>query len=89
MMFSGEAFLLIIFHVKMRNDPTAKARHEQNKASPFLFAIPATLDSIASFLNFMGLIHINASSYQMLKMLCMVFIVLLSVTVLRKRYSLI
>ena len=46
------------------------------------------LDTFGSFLNFTGLMLISASSYQILKMLCMVFVVLLSVIVFRRIYSL-
>ena len=42
---------------------------------------------MGSFLNFTGLALISASTYQIMKMLSMVFVVLLSVTVLKKKYS--
>lgn len=54
-----------------------------------MFALPALLDTCGSYLNFAGLGLISASSYQILKMLCMVFVVILSVTVLKRSYSLI
>ena len=54
-----------------------------------MLAAPALLDTMGSFLNFTGLALISASTFQIMKMLCMVFVVLLSVTVLRKRYSLV
>ena len=50
--------------------------------------LPASLDVLGSFLNFTGLALISASVYQMLKMLSMIFVVLLSVTLLSKRYKL-
>ena len=45
------------------------------------------LDTVGSFLGFTGLMLISPSTYQILKMLCMVFTVVLSVAVLRKSYS--
>ena len=68
-------------------DPIMAVDHARNKASPFVFAAPALLDCIGSFLNFTALAFISASSYQMLKMLTMVFVFLLSVTVLRRSYA--
>ena len=57
--------------------------------NPLVFSAPALLDTLGSFLNFTGLALISASTYQIMKMLTMVFVVLLSVTVLRKQYSII
>lgn len=61
----------------------------KNKVNPIIFSAPALLDTLGSFLNFTGLVLISASTYQIMKMLTMVFVVLLSITVLRKRYSII
>ena len=68
-------------------NPQMAVEHARNKASPYIFAAPALLDCIGSFLNFTGLAFISASSYQMLKMLSMVFVFLLSITVLRRNYK--
>ena len=59
-----------------------------NKLNPIIFAGPALLDTIASFLSFTGLALISASTYQILKMLSMVFVVFLSIIALGKRYNL-
>ena len=88
LMFMGEASLLFVLQIQLKQDPIAAAVHEKNKANPVLFAAPALLDTFGSFLNFTGLMLISASSYQILKMLCMVFVVLLSVIVFRRVYSL-
>ena len=56
--------------------------------NPLVFAGPALLDTIASFLQFTGLALISASTYQILKMLCMVFTVFLSIVIFRRRYTL-
>ena len=45
------------------------------------------LDVIGSFLNFTGLALISASTYQILKMLSLVFVTFLSVTLLGRRYG--
>lgn len=59
----------------------------QNEASPFLFLLPSALDVCASFLNFSALTMISASSYQILKMLTLIFVVFLSVMVLKRSYK--
>ena len=89
LMFIGEASLLMVLRYQMKSDPIAAASHEQNKMNPIKFAIPALLDTIGSFAGFTGLMLITPSTYQILKMLCMVFVVMLSVLVLRKSYSLV
>ena len=88
LMFAGEASLLLVLSYQHNGDKNAKAAHEKNKASPILFVIPALLDTCGSYLTFVSLALISASSYQILKMLCMVFVVILSRTVLKKSYSL-
>ena len=65
-----------------------KARHYDNKIGFHVFAAPALLDFWGSFFNFTGIALISASTYQIMKMSCMVFVVLLSVTLLNRRYSL-
>ena len=45
------------------------------------------LDVIGSFLNFTGLALISASTYQILKMLSLVFVTFLSVTLLGRKYG--
>lgn len=87
LMFIGEASLLIVLQFMHQSDPISALIHEKNKANPLLFIAPAFIDLCASFLSFTALAFIAASSYQILKMLCMVFVVLLSVTVLRRSYS--
>ena len=89
LMFLGEASLLLVLRYQMSNDAIAAASHEQNKVNPIIFAVPALFDTIGSFAGFTGLMLISPSTYQILKMLCMVFVVILSVTVLRKSYSLV
>ena len=87
LMFLGEASLLLVLRLQMASDPIAAASHEQNKLNPLTFTIPALLDTIGSFAGFTGLMLISPSTYQILKMLCMVFVVMLSVIVFRKNYS--
>lgn len=89
LMFSGESILLLVLALQLSRDSEAAQAHQKNKANPLIFATPALLDTIASFLNFTGLALISASTYQILKMLTMIFVVLLSVTVMQKRYSLV
>lgn len=86
LMFSGEVILLGVLAFKLSKDPVAAAHHKKNKLNPLVFTAPAFLDTIGSFLNFTGLALISASSYQIMKMLCMPFVVLLSITVMRKSY---
>lgn len=88
LMFMGEASLLLVLHLQLRADPIAAAAHAKNKASPLLFVLPALLDTCGSFLNFTGLSFISASSYQILKMLSMVFIFGLSKLFFRRSYML-
>jgi len=87
LMFAGESMLLIILALQLARDPVAAARHQKNKANPLIFTAPALLDTLGSFCNFTGLVLISASTFQIMKMLCMVFVVLLSVTVMQKRYT--
>ena len=89
LMFAGESILLLVLSIQLSKDPAAAARHMKNKVNPIIFSAPALLDTLGSFLNFTGLVLISASTYQIMKMLTMVFVVLLSITVLRKRYSII
>ena len=86
-MFFGEACLLLVLRCKLSKDKVAKAAHEHNKISPFVFALPALIDTYGVYLNLTGLALISASSFQMLKMLSTVFVVILSVTVLKKSYN--
>jgi len=86
LMFSGEAILLLMLAIRLSKDPAAAAHHKKNKMNPLVFSAPAFLDTIGSFLNFTGLALISASSYQIMKMLCMPFVFLLSITVMRKSY---
>merc|ERR1711871_1117374 len=87
LMFGGESLLLIALAIQLSKDPVAATRHQKNRVNPMIFSAPALLDTLGSFLNFTGLSLISASTYQIMRMLCMVFTVILSVTVLRKRYS--
>ena len=52
-----------------------------------IFLIPALLDTLGSFCCFLGLALLAASTFQILKMLCMVFVVLLSVLILRRKFT--
>lgn len=52
-----------------------------------MFLAPATLDFFASFLQFTALAFISASSYQILKMLQMPFVVVLSIIFLKRQFS--
>ena len=88
LMFMGEASLLIVLHFQLRNDSAAAAIHEKNKANRLVFLVPAILDTFGSFLNFTALAYISASTYQILKMLTMPFVVLLSIIFLRRSFSL-
>ena len=87
LMFLGEMSLLLILQIYLMKNPEAAANHQQNKANPLLFLSPSMLDVCGSFLNFTGLALISASTYQILKMLSLVFVAFLSVTILRRRYS--
>ena len=68
-------------------NPQAAAKHQKNKVNPLVFAAPALLDTLGSFLNFSGLMLISSATYHVMRLLCLVFVVLLSVTVLRRRYT--
>ena len=87
LMFIGETSLLLVLHYQLKRDPIAAANHAKNKVSPLTFVAPAALDTFGSFLNFTGLAYISASSYQILKMLCMPLVVLLSVIFFRRTFS--
>lgn len=52
-----------------------------------VLAAPAILDTLGSFLNFTGLMLMSSGAYHMMRMLCMVFVVLLSINVLRRQYT--
>ena len=71
----------------MARNPEAKAYHERNKVSPLWFAIPACLDTVDSMFNFMGLMLITASTYQILENLSVAYVVILSAILLGTRYS--
>ena len=88
LMFIGEALLLVILHLQLKSDPSKRLEHQRNKANPIIFAVPALLDTLGSFCCFTGLSILAASTYQILKMLSMVFVVFLSVSMLGRRYSL-
>lgn len=79
--------MLIAYSIKKWKDPETARRHEQNDVSVLNFAVPAFLDTIGSFLNFTGLSLINASTYQIMKMSCMIYVVLLSVTIQDRSYQ--
>lgn len=87
LMFIGEASLLIVLQFQLARDPTLRHQHNMNKMNPFVFSCPALLDTIASFLQSTGLALISASTYQILKTLCMVFTVFLSLVVFRRKYT--
>lgn len=84
LMFLGEASLLLVLRYQLKNDSVKAAIHAKNKASPLMFLAPATLDVFASFLQFTALAFISASSYQILKMLQMPFVVVLSIIFLKR-----
>ena len=85
--FAGESILLPIFTLKILRNPEAARSHNINKINPLIFTAPAILDSLGSSLNFTGLVMIAASTYQIMRMLCMVFVVIFSVTLFRKTYT--
>ena len=87
MMFIGEMLLLLLLKLRLAGNREAQIAHDQNKASPTQFMAPAILDVCGSFLNFTGLALISASTYQIMKMLSLVFVALLSMTFLGRRYS--
>lgn len=87
LMFSGEATLLLALAFQLSRNPQAAAKHQKNKVNPLVFAAPALLDTLGSFLNFSGLMLISSATYHVMRLLCLVFVVLLSVTVLRRRYT--
>ena len=86
-LFFGETFLFLALRIKLANDPVARENHEKNKINPLWFAVPACLDAIDSCLNFMGLMLITASTFQILENLAVVYVVILSVVLLGKRYA--
>ena len=69
-MFTGESILLAIYFKYFREP--------KNEIPAYWFIIPASLDFFGSFLNFIGIIYLNASAYQILKTLSMVFCIALS-----------
>ena len=79
LMFTGEALNIIIYYSWMRE--------KSKEVNPFYFAIPATMDFIGSFLNFVGIIYLNASICQILKTMAMVFCIINSKIFLKKNYS--
>ena len=81
-MFTGMSTLLPLYHLKNGCKEVSSKGYV-----PLVFAIPALLDAISSALQFMGLILISASSYNMLKMLSMVFVVILSLILLQRSYT--
>ena len=83
LMFTGMSTLLPLYHLKNG----CKEEVSSKEYVPLVFAIPALLDAISSALQFMGLILISASSYNMLKMLSMVFVVILSLILLQRSYT--
>ena len=85
--FAGESVLLPILSFKLLKDPEAARSHVVNKINPLIFTAPAILDTFGSALNFTGLLMIAASTYQIMRMLCMVFVVIFSVTLFRKTYT--
>ena len=87
LMFSGEATLLLALSYQLSKNPQAAAKHQKNKVNPLVFAAPALLDTLGSFLNFTGMMLISSGTFHIMRMLCMVFVVLLSVHVLRKKYN--
>jgi len=87
LMFTGEIMLLLFLQIYLMRNPEAAVAHQQNKANPLLFLSPSFLDVCGSFLNFTGLALISASTYQILKMLSLVFVTFLSVTLLGRRYG--
>ena len=89
LMFSGEIMLLLFLQIYLMKNPDKAIEHQQNKANPLLFLAPSMLDVIGSFLNFTGLALISASTYQILKMLSLVFVTFLSVTLLGRRYGMV
>lgn len=78
-MFIGEALLLVPYY--------AALREAKNEAAASYLGLPALCDFCGSVLNFVGLIYLNASAYQILKTLSMVFCILLSRSLLDKQYS--
>ena len=87
MMFIGEMMLLLFLKIQLAGNREAQIAHDQNKARPTQFMAPAILDVCGSFLNFTGLALISASTYQIMKMLSLVFVAILSMTFLGHRYS--
>ena len=52
------------------------------------FAIPSLLDTIDSFMNFTGLMLITASTFQIFEQFSVIYVLILSIAILRKRYNL-
>ena len=86
-MFTGEAVLLAIYKLYQLRDRQLAILQRSTELNPLRFAIPASLDVMGSFLNFTGLALISASSYQILKMLQLIFVVILSIAFFRRRYT--
>ena len=87
LMFSGEAILLLVLAYQLSKNPLAANKHQKNAINPMVFAAPAFLDTLGSFLNFSGLMLMSQSTYYIMRMFCMIFVVLLSMTVLRRKYT--
>ncbi|CDW79995.1 transmembrane protein c2orf18-like [Stylonychia lemnae] len=58
---------------------------QKEVANPFVYAIPASTDTIASFMVFFGLTQIQASVYQMMKGFIVVVTAILSVVFLKRQ----
>jgi len=87
-MFIGEAFLLVVYKITQLKDPRIAEIQSAQEINPCWCMLPACLEVCGSFLSFAGLLVVSASSYQILKMLSMIFVILISILVFRRGYGL-
>lgn len=82
-MFLGELFCLMLFGIKrtLFGNPNG----EENKISPFRFAVPAMLDICGSSLMFIALTLCAASVYQMMRGTIVVITAIMALVFLGKK----
>lgn len=93
LVFLGQSSLLLVFKLMTPRDGDSaeasleRAEPPKRKANPWYFSIAAVFDACGTFGTLTGLCILAASSYQMLKVLCLIFIMLLSRSMLGRQYS--
>lgn len=90
-MFVGEALLLLILRVRQARSPDKEdvASKRSEEVSPIILAIPATIDMLASTLGFVGLYLLDASTYQILKTLLVIYLPIVSIVAFKRKYDMV